>query len=106
MNAVAINDLDADIIALQEIENENTSLKNVFAKLRNLRAENRKIPFTREMMELSVEEMKILEDNGVVIRENDEYYMPEIFRLGLGFSLTATGRPRIIALARRAGQKS
>ncbi|XZO03565.1 MAG: KGGVGR-motif variant AAA ATPase [Microcoleus sp.] len=91
---------------IQEIENENTSLKNVFAKLRKLPAENRKIPFTREMMELSVEEMKILEDNGVVIRENDEYYMPEIFRWGLGFSLTATGRPRIIALARRAGQKS
>lgn len=89
-----------------EIEIENTALKDVFTKLRNLPKEKRKIPFTRDMMELSVEEMKILEDNGVVIRENDEYYMPEIFRLGLEFSMTAGGRPRIIALARRAGQKS
>jgi hypothetical protein len=89
-----------------EIEIENTALKDVFTKLRSLPKEKRKIPFTRDMMELSVEEMKILEDNGVVIRENDEYYMPEIFRLGLEFSMTAGGRPRIIALARRAGQKS
>ncbi|EGK89383.1 ParA family protein [Microcoleus vaginatus PCC 9802] len=91
---------------IDEIEIENTALKDVFTKLRNLPKEKRKIPFTRDMIELSVEEMKILEDNGVVIRENDEYYMPEIFRWGLDFSMTAGGRPRILALARRAGQKS
>jgi MinD-like ATPase involved in chromosome partitioning or flagellar assembly len=89
---------------IQEIENENTSLKNVFAKLRDLPEANRKIPFIRDTIQLSVEEMKILEDNGVVIREKDEYYMPEIFRLGLGFLLTAAGRPKVIALARRPGQ--
>jgi MinD-like ATPase involved in chromosome partitioning or flagellar assembly len=89
---------------IQEIENENTSLKNVFAKLRDLPEANRKIPFIRDTIQLSVEEMKILEDNGVVIREKDEYYMPEIFRWGLGFLLTAAGRPKVIALARRPGQ--
>ncbi|MEG4290310.1 AAA family ATPase [Microcoleus sp. C2C3] len=89
---------------IQEIENENTSLKNVFAKLRDLPEANRKIPFIRDTIQLSLEEMKILEDNGVVIREKDEYYMPEIFRLGLGFVLTAAGRPKVIALARRPGQ--
>ena len=89
---------------IQEIENENTSLKNVFAKLRDLPEANRKIPFIRDTIQLSLEEMKILEDNGVVIREKDEYYMPEIFRWGLGFSLTAAGRPKVIALARRPGQ--
>jgi len=89
---------------IQEIENENTSLKKVFAKLRDLPEANRKIPFIRDTIQLSLEEMKILEDNGVVIREKDEYYMPEIFRLGLGFLLTAAGRPKVIALARRPGQ--
>jgi hypothetical protein len=89
---------------IQEIENENTSLKNVFAKLRDLPEANQKIPFIRDTIQLSPEEMEILEDNGVVIREKDKYYMPEIFRLGLGFSLTAAGRPRVIALARRPGQ--
>jgi hypothetical protein len=89
---------------IQEIENENTSLKNVFAKLRDLPEANRKIPFIRDTIQLSPEEMEILEDNGVVIREKDKYYMPEMFRLGLGFSVTAAGRPRVIALARRPGQ--
>jgi MinD-like ATPase involved in chromosome partitioning or flagellar assembly len=89
---------------IDEIEIENTALKDVFTKLRSLPQEKRKIPFTRDEMEISVEEMKILEDNCVVIRENDYYYMPEIFRLGLEFSLTAAGRPKVIALARRPGQ--
>jgi len=88
-----------------EIELENTALKEIFTKLRDLSEEDRKIPFTREQLGLSVEEMKILEDNGVVIREKDNHYMPEIFRLGLGFSLTAAGRPGIMSLARRAAKQ-
>lgn len=90
---------------IAEIELENTALKDIFTKLRGLGEEDRKIPFTREQLQLSVEEMKILEDNGVVIREKDDYYMPEIFRLGLGFSLTATGRPAVMSLARRAAKQ-
>ncbi|MBW4616905.1 MAG: hypothetical protein KME21_27410 [Desmonostoc vinosum HA7617-LM4] len=90
---------------ITEIELENTALKDVFTKLRNLLEEERKIPFTREQLRLSVEEMKILEENGVVIREKDDYYMPEIFRLGLGFSLTAVGRPSVMSLARRAAKR-
>ncbi len=89
-----------------EIEVENTALQNVFTKLRELGEDHRKIPFTRDTVQLSPEEMKILEDNGVVILEKDEYYMPEIFRLGLGFSLTAPGRAKVITLARRAERKN
>ncbi|GAB1540640.1 hypothetical protein NUACC21_33090 [Scytonema sp. NUACC21] len=73
--------------------------------MRELYEEERKIPFTREQLRLSVEEMKILEENGVVIREKDDYYMPEIFRLGLHFSLTAIGRPAVMSLARRAAKQ-
>jgi MinD-like ATPase involved in chromosome partitioning or flagellar assembly len=89
---------------IEEIELENTALKDVFAKLRNLNEDSRKIPFTRDDLQLSSEEIKTLEDNGVVIREKNDYYMPEIFRFGLGFTRTAAGRPKTIALARRAGQ--
>jgi MinD-like ATPase involved in chromosome partitioning or flagellar assembly len=88
-----------------EIEQENTALKSVFLKLRNLASDKKKIPFTRDETQLSLEEMKILEDNGVLIREGDEYYMPEIFRLGLDFS-KGGARPRVISLARRARQGS
>lgn len=90
---------------IDEIEKENTALKDVFTKLRNLPEEKRKIPFTREQVLLTVEEMKILEENGVVIREKDDYYMPEIFRLGLRFSLTAAGRPAVMSLERRAAKQ-
>lgn len=45
-------------------------------------------------------------DNGVVIQEKDEYYMPEIFRYGLKFTLKSGARPRVLSLARRAGQSS
>jgi hypothetical protein len=89
---------------IEEIELENTTLKDIFAKLRTLREEDRKIPFPPEA-QLSVDEMKILEENGVVIRQKNEYYMPEIFRLGLGFSLTAVGRPAVMSLARRAARQ-
>ena len=60
------------------------------------------IPFTREDIDLQSDEIKTLEDNGVVLREGDEYYLPEIFRLGLGFERASVARPRILALARRA----
>lgn len=89
---------------IEEIEIEDTALKNVFQKLRELGADKKKIPFSRDETELSLAEVKILEDNGVVIREGDEYYMPEIFRLGLDFSLKGGARPRVIALAQRARQ--
>jgi MinD-like ATPase involved in chromosome partitioning or flagellar assembly len=90
---------------ITEIELENTALKNVFAKFRNLSQDQRKIPFRPEQLELSVEEMKILEENGVVIREKDNYYMPEIFRLGLEFKLTEGVRPAVMSLARRAAKQ-
>ncbi len=90
---------------IEEIEQENTALEKVFTKLRSQPQEKRKIPFTRDKLALSIEEMKTLEDNGAVIREQDEYYMPEIFRLGLGFSLTAGWRPKVMALARRAAKQ-
>ena len=50
--------------------------------------------------------MKILEDNGVVIREKDEYYMPEIFRFGLDFTMKAGARPKVLSLARRVRQSN
>ncbi|MGI2904821.1 ParA family protein [Tolypothrix sp. VBCCA 56010] len=90
---------------IKEIELENNALKDVFTKLRDILQEERKIPFAREQLRLSVEEMKILEENGVIIREKDDYYMPEIFRLGLDFTLTAVGRPAIMSLARRAARQ-
>jgi len=86
---------------IEEVGQENEALKKILLKLPNLPNNSQQIPFTREQVNLSVEEVRILEDNGVVLREGEEYYMPEIFRLGLGFSLKVGARPRVLALARR-----
>jgi hypothetical protein len=89
---------------IEEIEEEYPLLEQLFTRLRDLPAGTRHIPFTREDTNLSPEEIKILEDNGVLLREADDYYMPEIFRLGLEFSLKTGARPRVLTLARRAAQ--
>jgi cellulose biosynthesis protein BcsQ len=85
---------------IDEIGQENPEVNEIFNKLQSLPADARQIPFTREQVERSVEEMKTLEDNGAVLREGEEYYMPEIFRLGLGFKLPRGARPRVLTLAR------
>lgn len=86
----------------EEVEAENPLLKPIFERLRALPGEKRTVPFTREDLGLDPEQMRILEENGVVLREGDEYYMPEIFRHGLNFALESGARPRVLTLARRA----
>lgn len=91
---------------VEEIQVENTALRGIFTKLKGLNSESKKIPFLREDIGLPLDEMKILEDNGVVIREKDEYYMPEIFRFGLDFTMKAGARPKVLSLARRVRQNN
>jgi MinD-like ATPase involved in chromosome partitioning or flagellar assembly len=87
---------------IEEIITENLILKDIFSTLQDLSSEQKHIPFTQSESNLSPEEMKILEDNGALLREGNHYYLPEIFRSGLGFSRSSVARPRILALARRA----
>lgn len=86
----------------KEVEAENPVLKPIFERLRALPDDRRTVPFTRESVGLDLDQIKLLEDNGVVLREGDEYYMPEIFRYGLDFRLESGARPRVLTLARRA----
>lgn len=85
---------------LEAIESENPSLARIFARLRGLEQELRQQPFQRDDVGLSSDEIELLEANGVVLREGNDYWLPEIYRHGLGF--TNPSRPRIMKLARRA----
>ena len=76
---------------------ENPPVGHLLDRLRNLPAEHRKVPFRREDVSLSQAETDLLDTNGVLFRENDQYWIPEIFRHGLGFK--ATGRPRVVNIA-------
>lgn len=84
-----------------EISIENNRLEAIFNKLKALDAAARMIPFDREQVQLTIDEMLTLENNGVVYKETDDYYMPEIFRDGLNFKLKAGARPRVLALSRK-----
>ncbi|NEQ88687.1 MAG: ParA family protein, partial [Moorea sp. SIO2I5] len=88
---------------IEEIKLENEPLRTVFNKLRELPKVQKKSPFQLESISLSAEDISLLKQNGVIIADGDDYYISEIFRLGLGFSQNV-GRPKIMALARRAGQ--
>ncbi|NEO76690.1 ParA family protein [Moorena sp. SIO4G3] len=89
---------------IEEIESENEPLRTVFKKLRELPKVQKKSPFQLESISLFPEEISLLKQNGVIIADGDDYYISEIFRLGLGFSQNA-GKPKIMALYRRARQR-
>jgi hypothetical protein len=85
---------------IEEILEEIHPLKEIFSKLQQ--ATNRKIPFDAASSGLTATEIHFLEEIGVLIEDRGEYFMPEIFRLGLGFQLLQGARPRVLTLARRA----
>ncbi len=87
---------------IDEIAKENMVLNRLFNKLKNLRSDQKQLPFTIEEVGFDYDELSLLEDNGAILREGQDCYMPEIFRLGLGFSLKSGARPRVMTMARRA----
>lgn len=87
---------------IEDIGLENPRMKTIFSALQGLEEESRQLPFTAEQVRLTLEDLKVLEDNGVVLREGQEYHMAEIFRLGLDFRLRKGARPRVMTMARRA----
>jgi hypothetical protein len=86
---------------ISEISQENSALKEIFNKLRALDADRKAVPFKLEDVELTPEELQLLQLNGIAVAEGSLYYMAEIFRPGLGFRLPAGARPKVLALARR-----
>jgi hypothetical protein len=81
-----------------EVVAENPVVGKLLDKLRGLSGERRKLPFLAETVGLTREDLDILGENGVVYRDEDQYWIPEIFRHGVDFRVT--GRPRILAIAR------
>jgi hypothetical protein len=87
---------------VDETEQETPRLKVIFEALRGLPPELRVIPFAAGNSDLTAGDVELLERNGILLREPDGYYMPEMFRHGLGFVLPRGARPKVLALARRA----
>jgi MinD-like ATPase involved in chromosome partitioning or flagellar assembly len=88
---------------IKEIKEENPHLSSIMNKLKSdTNMEVKRIPFNREQVDLELSEITMLEHNGVIIKEKEGYYMPEIFRRGLDFKFKKGARPRVLSLSRRA----
>jgi len=86
---------------IKEIQLENPRLNSILSRLDALPKDSKQVPFMPEHLGLDAEDLKFLEDTGVILREGEEYYMSEIFRRGLDFGLRAGARPRVLSLSRR-----
>jgi len=68
----------------------------------------RKIPFAVEQFQMQPQIVRLLEEMGVIYEDKEKedearFYMPEIFREGLGFAIAGPARPRVLVLKRKAG---
>jgi cellulose biosynthesis protein BcsQ len=84
---------------IKEIEQEIPRLKSIFAKLQS--SAGIRIPFDAASSGLTSEEIGFLATVGALTEDKGEYFMPEIFRRGLGFQLAEGKRPRVLGLARQ-----
>ncbi|MDB5812082.1 MAG: hypothetical protein JWN94_4204 [Betaproteobacteria bacterium] len=67
----------------------------------------KRIPFDPRLLGIHTETLEMLKDIGVVFEDRDtddqaRFYIPEIYRAGLGFALDKGARPRVIVLQKRA----
>ncbi len=85
---------------IEEIRMENPAVGAILDHLEALPPEGKEVPFTQRQVGLMSADLQLLETSGVIRREEDNYFMPEVFRLGLGFKSRQRGRPRV--LSRRA----
>ena len=67
---------------------------------------DRKVPFSSQQLDMDSSTINILKEMGVIYEdiakdELERFYIPEIFREGLGFSYAKGARPRVLALKRK-----
>ncbi|HLP62779.1 MAG TPA: hypothetical protein VK186_28330 [Candidatus Deferrimicrobium sp.] len=74
----------------------------IFDKLSKIGGEKKQIPFEREALGLSPDEIDTMSKVGFVTEYEGKYYMPEIIRRGLGFTLSSPGRLKVLNLLKQA----
>ncbi|WP_406319891.1 AAA family ATPase [Streptosporangium sp. NBC_01639] len=96
--------VQCSLVKIRAITEESPQVGELLKHLDGLTWEKKRIPFSPETVELSSQSLELLAANGVVFREEDQYWIPEIFRHGLSFK--ATGRPKILAIANLVRQQN
>jgi len=93
---------------VKEVKEEYPKFKEWVEKVETeYSQEQRRVPFTLNTLSLDQATINLLEDIGVIYEDRGKddvsrYYMPEIFRSGLGFTLEKGARPRVLVLKRKA----
>lgn len=85
---------------IEETIQEIPKLQAIFSKLQEL--QDLRIPFDAAEANLTSEDIHFLQSVGVVAELEGKYYVPEIFRFGLGLRLSEGARPKVLSFARRA----
>ena len=91
---------------IEELEKEVAPLREWLKLLKTI-TENRKVPFSATAMQLSPELLKKLQEIGIIYEDIDgnlgeeRLFLPEIYRSGLRFETSMTGRPRMQALLKK-----
>ncbi|MFE2411245.1 hypothetical protein ACFXDE_23155 [Kitasatospora sp. NPDC059408] len=94
----ALPTCSAHKIAAMELE--NAPVGKLFRDRRDLPDEVRKVPFALESVQLERADTRLLEASGALFRENDRYWIPEIYCHGLKFGVSGGGRPRVVPITK------
>jgi hypothetical protein len=93
---------------VEEAKEEFPEFKTWVEEIQNI---DKKIPFAVDQLNMNQETVRMLEAMGVIYEDKEQenvarFYIPEIFREGLGFKMGNNARPRVLVLKRKALGKS
>jgi hypothetical protein len=91
---------------VSEAKEEYPDFKSWVDKVDDYPQEQKRIPFQAQNLNLEPSTIGMLEEMGVIFEDRDKddvvrYFIPEIFRAGLKFTLPNEARPRVLALKRK-----
>ncbi len=92
---------------VDEASSEITFLREWRLRLNKAKITDRRVPFSADAMKLDTDQLIALRDLGVIYEDtnpnlgDERLYLPEIYRAGLGFETSASGRPRTMALLKK-----
>lgn len=92
---------------VEEAKTEISSLRRWTSLMEEKGIRNLKVPFSMQQAGLDSNLLKSLQEIGVIYEDLDgnlgeeRLYLPEIYRSGLGFETSASGRPRTQALLKK-----
>ncbi len=92
---------------VSEAKEEYPDFKIWVDKVDDYPQDQKRIPFQAQNLNLEPSTIRMLEEMGVIFEDRDKddvarYFIPEIFRAGLKFTLPSGARPRVLALKRKA----